>query len=126
ELDGRSGRILRHAYVGSDYPLQVALGSGAAWVAHVAGGYTAGGLTRFDLLTGRATTRLRLGRVPVFGVAAGVGRVWALTGRTDKASVPCVDPRPGRGIGGGRDVGRPTPVTAGGSGQADATASGRL
>ena len=126
ELDARSGRILRHAYVGSDYPLQVALGSGAAWVAHVAGGYTAGGLTRFDLLTGRATTRLRLGRVPVFGVAAGVGRVWALTGRTDKASVTRVDPRTGRGIGVVRGVGRPTSITADGSGLWVATASGWL
>jgi hypothetical protein len=126
ELDARTGNVLRHAYVGSDYPLQVALGSGAAWVAHVAGGYTAGGLTRFDLTTGRATTRLRSKTAPVFGVAAGSGRVWALTGPTASAEVTRVDPRAGRRIGVVRSAESPTSLAADNSGLWIATAQGWL
>ena len=126
ELDARSGDVLLHTNDGSDYPLQVALGSGAAWVAHVAGGYTEGGLTRFDLATGRATTRLRLGTGPVFGVAAGSGHVWALVGPTEHAEVARVDPRTGRRIGVVRGADRPTSITADSSGLWIATASGWL
>ena len=126
ELDARTGNVVRHAYVGSDYPLQVALGGGAAWVAHVSGGYTAGGLTRFDLATGRATTRLRSKTAPVFGVAAGAGRVWALTGPTANAEVTRVDSRTGRRTGVVRGVLGPTSLAADSSGLWIATAHGWL
>jgi hypothetical protein len=126
ELDARSGKVLRHTYVGSDYPLQVAIGSGAAWVAHVAGGYTAGGLTRFDLTNGRVTTRLRLEHGPVFGVAVASGQVWALAGPTANATVMRVDPRTGRGVGSVEGIARPTSIAADRSGLWVATASGWL
>jgi hypothetical protein len=126
ELDARSGKVLRHAFVGSDYPLQVAVGSGAAWVAHVADGYTSGGLTRFDLASGRATMRLRLSSRPVLGVAAGPRAVWALTGPTANARVTRVDPASGRAIGVVRGVARPTSLAADSSGLWVATATGRL
>ena len=126
ELDARTGNVLRHAYVGSDYPLQVALGSGAAWVAHVSDGYTSGGLTRFDLTTGRATTRLRSRTAPVFGVAAGPRRVWALTGPTANAEVARVDPLAGRRIGVVRGAESPTSLSADNSGLWVATARGWL
>jgi hypothetical protein len=126
ELDARNGTVLRHAYMGSDYPLQVAIGSGAAWVAHVAGGYTAGGLTRFDLATGRATTRLRSKNGPVFGVAAAAGRVWALVGPTANARVARVDPRTGREAGLVGGFTQPTSIAADRSGPWIATGSGLL
>jgi hypothetical protein len=110
--------------VGSDYPVQVALGSGAAWVAHVAGGYGSGGLTRLDLATRRATTRLRLAGGPVFGVAANAHGAWALSGPTDEATVARVDPRSGRRLGVVRGVHRPTSIAADDSGLWIATVSG--
>ena len=126
ELDARTGKVLRHAYVGTDYPLQVVVGSSAAWVAHVADGYTSGGLTRFDLATGRATMRLRQRSGPVFGVAAGPRTIWALTGPTADARVTRVDPATGRAIGVVRGVARPTSLAADRSGLWVATATGRL
>jgi hypothetical protein len=126
ELDARTGRVLSRRYVGSDYPLQVALGSGAAWVAHVAGGYTAGGLTRIDLKTGRATTRLRLSSGPVFAVAAGAGRVWALVGPTRNPQIARVDPRSGRRIGLVRGSFQATSLAADRSGLWIATGTGWL
>lgn len=95
-----------------------------AWVADVAGSYTAGGLTRVDLETDRATTRLRLAHGPVFGVAAGTRGVWALTGPTENATVTRVDPRSGPPLGEVAGVHQPTSIAADSSGLWIATATG--
>jgi hypothetical protein len=124
ELDAQSGRVLRRPIVGPDYPLQIALGSDAAWVAHVAGGYSAGGLTRIDLATGHMSTQLRLSTGPVFAVAAGAGDVWALVGPTAQAQIARVDPRSGRAIGFVRGAIQPTSLAADGSGLWIATGKG--
>jgi hypothetical protein len=116
ELDARNGRVLARPQVGASYPLRVAIGAGAAWVAAVENGYAAGALTRIDLSNGRVTTRLREPRGPVFEVAAGGGSVWALTGPTRAASVLRVEPRTGRRIGVVRGPTRPSWIAAGRSG----------
>jgi hypothetical protein len=126
ELDARSGRVLRRPVVGPAYPLQVALGSGAAWVAAVENGFTAGALTRIDLATGRTSTRLRLESGPVFAVAAGRGTVWALVGPTSHAQVTRVDPRSGRRAGLVRGTVQPSSLAADASGVWIADAGGRL
>lgn len=126
ELDARSGRVLSRPSVGASYPLQVALGSGAAWVAGVENGYTAGALTRIDLVSRRPTTRLRLRTGPVFAVAAGGGKVWALVGSTSHAQVAQVDPESGRKVGVVRGVTQPSSLAADASGVWIADASGWL
>jgi hypothetical protein len=126
ELDAHTGRVLSRPILGSAYPLQVALGRGAAWVARVENGYTAGALTRIDLHSGRVSTRLRLRSGPVFAVAAGGGGVWALTGATNHARVTRVDPRSGRRIGVVRGAVRPSSLAADASGVWIVDGSGRL
>lgn len=126
ELDVRTGRVLSRPRVGASFPLQVALGSGAAWVAGVENGYIAGALTRINVASGQATTRLRLRTGPVFGVAAGGGSVWALVGPTSHAKVVRVDPGSGRRIGVVRGATQPSSLAADASGVWIADASGWL
>lgn len=78
ELDARTGRTLAAPQLeGAAYPLSVAVADGAAWVASVQNGYTAGELTRIDLRTGRQRV---VRRAVVEYVAAGAGGVYALLG----------------------------------------------
>lgn len=99
-LDARSGRVLgRRPRAFLPNSLQVAVGGGAVWIASVANGYVAGALTRVDLTSGRATTRLRLADGPIFDVAVGGGAAWALVGPTRAARVARVDLKSGRQLG---------------------------
>ena len=78
EVDARNGRILAAPQLnGAAYPTSVAVAGGAAWVASVQNGYTAGELTRIDLRTGRQRVVMH---AVVEYVAAGAGGIYALLG----------------------------------------------
>lgn len=78
EVDARNGRILAAPRLnGAAYPTSVAVAGGAAWVASVQNGYTAGELTRIDLRTGRQRVVMH---AVVEYVAAGAGGIYALLG----------------------------------------------
>jgi hypothetical protein len=97
-VDGASGRVLARPRPGGSYPLAVAVGGGAAWVACVENGFVAGALSRVDLATGRVTTRLRTRDGVVGDVAVGGGSAWALVGRTEAARLARVDLASGRQV----------------------------
>lgn len=63
------------------YPLSVAIGGGAVWVASVANGFVDGELTRVEPATGRARVVLRQPAGSVQAVTVGGGAVYALVGR---------------------------------------------
>lgn len=97
-VDGASGRILARPRPGGSYPLEVAVGGGAAWVGCVENGFVDGALSRIDLATGRVTTALRVRDGAVGAVAVGGGSAWALVGPTNAARLARVDLATGRQV----------------------------
>jgi DNA-binding beta-propeller fold protein YncE len=77
-LDPATGRTTRQI-VFPEYPLSVAVGGGAAWVASVAQGYTSGTVRRIDLPTGAVRVVLHRNWSAQKIVVAG-GNVWVLLG----------------------------------------------
>lgn len=79
-FDASSGRALAAPQVVGSYPLSVAVGGGATWVASVGDGYTSGRISRVDRRTGVARVVWRSETQPAQYVAIGAGSVWALLG----------------------------------------------
>lgn len=78
-IDTRTGHIVSApALRDAPYPLSIAVGGGAAWIATVRNGYVDGRLARIDLASG-ARRSLALGG-PVQSVAAGARGIYALVG----------------------------------------------
>jgi streptogramin lyase len=75
-LDARTGHVGRQYILPALYPLGVAVGGSAVWVASVENGYTSGTVTRIDTRTGSSRTVFRRDRWPAESVAV-IGRtVW--------------------------------------------------
>ena len=79
-VDTRTGRVAAGPQTPYPYPVRIAAGAGALWVASVESGYLRGAVTRIDARTRRVSTALRLPRVPVYDVCAGGGSAWAIVG----------------------------------------------
>jgi hypothetical protein len=78
-IDTRTGlTVSAPALSDAPYPLSIAVGGGAAWVATVQNGYVHGRLARIDLASGSRRS-VSLGG-PVQYVAAGAGGIYALVG----------------------------------------------
>jgi hypothetical protein len=80
-IAGGSGVATGVAASASAYPLSVAVGGGAVWVASVANGFVDGKLTRIDPAGGRARVVLRQPAGSVQAVTVGAGGVYVLVGR---------------------------------------------
>jgi hypothetical protein len=122
-IDTRTGRVVARPTMPYAYPVRIAAGGGAVWVASVPNGYGSGAVTRIDARSRRAATPLRLAREGVFDVCARGGRAWAIVG-TRRRRVARLDARGRvRFIGLGSD---PAWCAADGAGAWFATADGRL
>jgi hypothetical protein len=76
QLDAGTGRVRRQVVLRALYPLSMALGGGAVWVASVENGYVSGTVTRIDAQTGAARTVLHREGWPAEEVAVVGGTVW--------------------------------------------------
>ena len=79
-LDARTGRVDRRYILPALFPLDLAVGGGAAWVASVENGYTSGTVSRVELRTGVVRTIFRRERWPAQAVAITGDRVWVSFG----------------------------------------------